>query len=37
MPPEKTVGKPCAGNPQARFERGAQMVEWLPSRNLFII
>jgi len=26
---EKTVGKPCAGNPHARFERGSQMVEWL--------
>jgi hypothetical protein len=21
---EKTIGKPCAGNPQARFERGFQ-------------
>jgi hypothetical protein len=21
---EKTIGKPCAGNPHARFERGPQ-------------
>src|SRR5207249_4934106 len=24
MPREKTIGKPCAGNPHARFERGIQ-------------
>ena len=24
MQPMKTIGKPCAGKPQARFERGAQ-------------
>jgi hypothetical protein len=24
MPREKIVGKPCAGNPHARFERGPQ-------------
>lgn len=36
MLPEKTVGKPCAGNPHARFERGSQMVGW-PLVNFTLI
>ncbi len=24
---EKTIGKPCAGNPHARFDRGPQETE----------
>ncbi len=27
MQREKIIGKPCAGNPHARFERGPQVVE----------
>ena len=27
MPPEKTIGKPDAGNPHVRFERGPQETE----------
>ena len=27
MPPEKTIGKPYAGNPHVRFERGPQETE----------
>ena len=31
MPPVKTIGKPYAGNPHVRFERGPQETE--PSRH----
>jgi hypothetical protein len=31
MPPEKTIGKPYAGNPHVRFERGPQETE--PARH----
>jgi len=31
MPPEKTIGKPDAGNPHVRFERGPQETE--PARH----
>ena len=34
MPHEKTVGKPCAGNPHARFERGSQVVRCPLVRDL---
>ena len=27
MQHEKTIGKPCAGKPHARFERGSQETE----------
>jgi hypothetical protein len=27
MPHEKTIGKPYAGNPHVRFERGSQETE----------
>jgi len=31
MPPEKTIGKPYAGNPHVRFEGGPQETE--PARH----
>ena len=32
MPHEKTIGKPDAGNPHVRFERGPQETERAPMR-----
>ena len=36
MLPEKTVGKPCAGNPHARFDRGSQVVRRLLVTDVLI-